>query len=450
MWGLEGDSEDDDDSNDDDNENNSDDDVNNEQSDDDHEQADDERKEFDNEEELKQDDEYLYGDVNINLKDVEPADKEKGNQVNDDAQATQKTKGPIPSSSISSDYAAKYLNFDNIPLVDTKVVSMLGINVQHEFPRTSPLLTIPMSVIPEHIIVNPPKIVKTASSATISSLLSSLLPHLQQITNLEKDIKELKIVDYSSALLSSIKYKVPKAVKEYLGTSLDDSLQKILQKHSTDLTKEHSVPTQVHARKQQEPKAIITSSNTSALKEFDQKTTLFQTMTNSKSFNRSPKQRALYHPLMELICEDENAMDEGVVDKLNKRKQDNADKDEGPFTRSDQGLKRQKTSKDPEPSKKAKSTKGSKVTSKGTSKSQPKSTVKSAQADETVFEAGDTQEPQNQGQDMGDTDDQPNVKASLKHVWFKKPERPLTPDSDWNVRKSVDFRLPQKWISKIA
>ncbi|GJV17773.1 hypothetical protein Tco_1363096 [Tanacetum coccineum] len=51
---------------------------------------------------------------------------------------------------------------------------------------------------------------------------------------------------------------------------------------------------------------------------------------------------------------------------------------------------------------------------------------------------------------MGTTDDQPNVKATSKHDWFKKPERPLTLDSDWNVRKSIDFRPPQTWISKIA
>ncbi|GJV05287.1 hypothetical protein Tco_1338856 [Tanacetum coccineum] len=51
---------------------------------------------------------------------------------------------------------------------------------------------------------------------------------------------------------------------------------------------------------------------------------------------------------------------------------------------------------------------------------------------------------------MGNTDDQPKVKAALKHDWFKEPERPLTPDFDWNVRKSVNFRPPQNWISKIA
>ncbi|GKC46814.1 hypothetical protein Tco_1064536, partial [Tanacetum coccineum] len=85
-------------------------------------------------------------------------------------------------------------------------------------------------------------------------------------------------------------------------------------------------------------------------------------MTKSKSFNKSPKQRALYHALMESILEDKDAMDEGVANKLKKRKQDDADKDEGPSARSDRGLKRRKTSKDIEPSKTAKLTE----TSKGT------------------------------------------------------------------------------------
>ncbi|GKG34430.1 hypothetical protein Tco_0437126 [Tanacetum coccineum] len=70
-----------------------------------------------------------------------------------------------------------------------------------------------------------------------------------------------------------------------------------------------------HARQQQVPKETITSFDTSALEEFNQKTTLFQTMTNSKSFNKIPKQRALYHALIESILEDEDAMDEGVADK---------------------------------------------------------------------------------------------------------------------------------------
>nr|GEV10245.1 hypothetical protein [Tanacetum cinerariifolium] len=361
------DSEDDDDNDDDnkydDNDDDIDDDGNNVENDDDHEQADDERKESIDDEEEKQNDEVsllpsalldligkpftkkeLYDYVNISLKDVEPADKEKGN-----VEITNTKAGDVKLKNVNQ---------------EGEVVSMLDINVKHEVPRTSPLLTIPVSVIPKHTLVNPPKIVKTASSATITSLLSSFLPRLQnltpiptsittkattltivipvsktltafhqRITNLEKDVKELKTVNHLLALLSTNKSKVLKAIKEYLGTSLDDYLQKVVQKHLVDLAKEHSVPAEVikrlrqlyvpekssedirkikmeHARKKEDPKSTITSS---------------------------------------------------------KRKQDDADKNKGPSAGLDRGLKRQKTSKDAEPSKKAKSTEASKGSSKGMS-----------------------------------------------------------------------------------
>ncbi|GKB74046.1 hypothetical protein Tco_0935458 [Tanacetum coccineum] len=111
-------------------------------------------------------------------------------------------------------------------------------------------------------------------------------------------------------------------------------------------------------------------------------------MTKTKSFNKNTKYKALYHDLMESILKDEDAIDKVVVDRLKKRNPDDADRDEGPPARPDQGLKRKKTGKDTKPSKKGKST----GTSKGTTNSQPKSTSKSAQVDETVFKAEDTQE----------------------------------------------------------
>ncbi|GKC95428.1 hypothetical protein Tco_1160870 [Tanacetum coccineum] len=151
-------------------------------------------------------------------------------------------------------------------------------------------------------------------------------------------------------------------------------------------------------------------------------------MTKSKSFNKSPKQRALYHALMESILKYEDAMDERVAENLKKRKPDDADKYKGPSVGSDRGLKRQKISKDIEPSKKAEIFKG---TSKGTSKSQPKSTGKFAQAEKTVFETGDTQGPQNLGEDMSNTDEPPVVNVDPKD-WFKKPERPPPLDLEWN------------------
>nr|GEY87726.1 hypothetical protein [Tanacetum cinerariifolium]GEY87943.1 hypothetical protein [Tanacetum cinerariifolium] len=176
------------------------------------------------------------------------------------------------------------------------------------------------------------------------------------------------------------------------------------------------------ARKHQEPKYTIVTSDVDALWEFDQKLTLFKTMTKTKSFERNSKHKALYYALIESILEDKDAMDKGVADRLKKRKPDDADRYKDPPTEPEQGLKRKKTDKETEPSNKAKSTR----TSKGTTKSQPKSFGKSAEAKETVFEAGDTQN------------------------WFKKLERPPTTDLEWNEGKSVENKLTQKWICNLA
>ncbi|GKE19423.1 hypothetical protein Tco_1427000 [Tanacetum coccineum] len=178
------------------------------------------------------------------------------------------------------------------------------------------------------------------------------------------------------------------AVKEYFGTSLDDALYQVLQIHTTDLSKEHSIPANVmeklkqkykpqksaediqkvkmeQARKHQETRYTITLFDSTELQKFDQKRTLFKTMTKTKSFNKKTKHKALYHALIESILEDEDAMDKGVVDKSKNIKPDDTDKDEGPPAGPDQRLKRKKTGKETEPSKKAMSTR----TSKGTTKS---------------------------------------------------------------------------------
>nr|GEW21463.1 hypothetical protein [Tanacetum cinerariifolium] len=83
-------------------------------------------------------------------------------------------------------------------------------------------------------------------------------------------------------------------------------------------------------------------------------------------------------------------------------------------------------------------------------KTQPKSSGKSAQAKGPVFKAAHIKLPQNHETDMDYTDDQPNVKAASQKDWFKKSERPPTPDPDWNAKKSIDFRPSQTWISRIA
>ncbi|GJR42392.1 hypothetical protein Tco_1310495 [Tanacetum coccineum] len=379
-----------------------------------HDETNDESKNVDDEE-YESINEELYGDVNISLTDAEPTDKEKddeemtvvghvnvnqegaGNQVKDDAQATHQTEGLIPSSSISFDYAAKYLT----------------------------LIIFPQAVIRPNIMFQATRNSTTRRQQLFLLFLTSLFPHLQQLTPIPTPTTTEATTSTTVVSESETLAALHQRISDLEKSSLDDAMHKVIKKNVAGIIKEHSVLGETverlrqqyapqksvediqeikkgHARKKQVPKETITSFDTTTIVEFDQKTTLFKIMTKSKSFKK-------------------------IDDKLKKRKQDDADKDEGPSAGSDRGLNRWR--KDTKPSKKAKPTE----TSKGTSKSQPRSTSKSKKVEETVFEAGDTQEPQNQRQDISNTDDQSNVKADPKHDWFKKPQRPPTPYSDWNI-----------------
>ncbi|GJR80073.1 hypothetical protein Tco_0150858 [Tanacetum coccineum] len=189
----------------------------------------------------------------------------------------------------------------------------------------------------------------TTTSAPNSTTLTVI--H-QRLSDLENEVMTLRNVDHSSTIHSSIKSKIPKVVKQYLGTSLDDTLHK---KSAADI---HKIKME-QAGKHQETKYTITSSDTAELQEFDQK----------------------------------------------------------------------RTFKDAQPSKKAKSTK----TSKGTTKSQLKSTGKSAQAEERVFEGGDAQVLQNIGEDM--VDNKPTQK------WLGDLAKAEKPSKTFNdlMRTPIDF-----------
>ncbi|GJT34109.1 retrovirus-related pol polyprotein from transposon TNT 1-94 [Tanacetum coccineum] len=128
------------------------------------------------------------------------------------------------------------------------------------------------------------------------------------------------------------------------------------------------------------------------------------------------------------------------------RDREDKNKDEDPPAGSNQGLKKRKTSKDAEPPKCSKSKESKSSSSKGT-KPLPKSSGKSTQAEEPVFEAADIEMQQDQGSEFGHTVDKPNGEAATKSGWFKKPNKPPTPDHAWNTTNSIDFRLPQTWIN---
>nr|GEU65768.1 hypothetical protein [Tanacetum cinerariifolium] len=109
-----------------------------------------------------------------------------------------------------------------------------------------------------------------------------------ELTDLENEVKSLRNNDYGLVIRATIKSEIPTIVKELLGTSLDDALHNVIQRHTTKLIKEHFVPTYVvevlqqlqkpqksaadirkikmeQAGKQQETKYSITSSDKAAV-----------------------------------------------------------------------------------------------------------------------------------------------------------------------------------------
>nr|GEV57820.1 hypothetical protein [Tanacetum cinerariifolium] len=76
----------------------------------------------------------LYDDVDIRLN--EPVDSDKGfvQEEGTNAAMTNKMEVLVTSSSHSSDLAAKFLNFANIPHLNAEIVSPLDVHVHHEVP----------------------------------------------------------------------------------------------------------------------------------------------------------------------------------------------------------------------------------------------------------------------------------------------------------------------------
>ncbi|GKC13810.1 hypothetical protein Tco_1010592 [Tanacetum coccineum] len=197
------------------------------------------------------DEEYddLYKDINVRSKVAEhkevgkgyvemtDATRESGSQENsyeqviEDAHMTlttsQKTKGSKQSSSMSSDFASKFLILDNVPAVVDEVASMMNVKVRQEESSTQapPLLLVPVTAIPETSTVPattvPPTIQQqptptpeptTEPSTTLIPYLpdfSSLFGFDHRVSILEKELSQLKQVDHSAQILTSIRSQIP-------------------------------------------------------------------------------------------------------------------------------------------------------------------------------------------------------------------------------------------------
>ncbi|GJT35022.1 hypothetical protein Tco_0925441 [Tanacetum coccineum] len=230
----------------------------------------------------------------------------------------------------------------------------------------------------------------TTSVPEIPTITTAAFNSVQlRVVDLEKDVTELKKVDHSTEILATIRSQVLAVVNEYLGSSLGDALHK-----------------------------------------YDLKHALFQSMNDSKSFIKHPTNQALYHALMEALITDEEAMDKGVADSLKQQKR---------------------------PHDSSKNTSTTKETSKGKALTKGSKAGKSATVEETVEEPitelimddMDNIAAEEVVHDVEQPQDSSEPKKDNTPNWFTEPQRPPTPDPEWNTVQVVDDSPKEPWFNNL-
>ncbi|GJS03879.1 hypothetical protein Tco_0320387 [Tanacetum coccineum] len=278
----------------------------------------------------------------------------------------------------------------------------------------------------------------------ITSSFITNIPPPPLVTNLETYLSEIKQVDQYAQALSS----TPAIVDHYIDNKLGEAINKAIQAHNLDCKYEahdennayielilpqavsdfanpvieknvtESLEAAILTRSSSQPKSTYEAA--ASFSEFELIMILLNKMEESKSHLRTDYKKKLYDALVESYNTDEDLFNTcGEIFTL-KRSQDDRDKDQDPSAGLDRGTKRRKSSKEAESSK---------------------------DLSHTVDDSGVQQD---QEFDTGNNDEQPADQEVTKDDWFKKPERPLTPDSDWNKRQHVDSQPPQTWISQVA
>ncbi|GJW14191.1 hypothetical protein Tco_0018324 [Tanacetum coccineum] len=283
----------------------------------------------------------------------------------------------------------------------------------------------------------------TASKVTTSFLtlpnFSSVFKFNDRVTNLEKDLSEMKQVDREEALADKREYidlidtSVRAIIKEEVKTQLPQILPQAVSDFATPVIEQNvtkSLEVVILAKSSSQPKSTYAAA--ALLLEFELTKILMDKMEEHKSYLRADYKRELYDALVKSYNTDKDLFETyGEIFTL-KRSQDDKDKDQDPSDGSDRGTKRRKSSKEVESSRDPKSKESKSSSSfKGTSHSQHKSSCEYAHAEEPSHTVDVSGVQQNQEFDTSNNDEQPDDEAAFK-------------------RQHVDFRPSQTWISNLA
>ncbi|GJU38655.1 hypothetical protein Tco_1191612 [Tanacetum coccineum] len=174
--------------------------------------------------------------------DANDGDNQEDDDTNDDNEKTDsdKTESDIIKIRVFNQSSTEYyeeeeenilLNLENPSLADNEIASLMDTTVHHEEPRsqTSSLYTVPVTATPE---------VTSIFTTTIPLPPPLFNPLPQQfndrVTNLEKNMSEIKQVDQYAQALSSI----PAIVDRYIDNKLGEAIQKAIVAHNLDCREE--------------------------------------------------------------------------------------------------------------------------------------------------------------------------------------------------------------------
>ncbi|GJR94939.1 hypothetical protein Tco_0267113 [Tanacetum coccineum] len=436
-------------------------------SDDEYETKIDDKIEGDEDKEMDYTTSQLYDDVDIRQNELVDSDKgfvqeegtdaamtniQQGNenpnilQVIEDAHVTlstvpQKTEVLVTSSSHSSDLAAKFLNFSDIPHTDAEVVSLMDVHVHHEVPsqQIPKLLTLPVLVIddsspvlstvipqsfpsfippPQQSTFTPPTITKATNPSSTLPNFASVFQFNNRVTALKKEVVELK---KDGPLKTQVTALVDEHLDTRMGATRDEFMNFLSASLTARITKQmvkESLEDAVLAKESSQPQSSYKGAAT--LTEFELKKILINKIDKSESYLAAPEHRECYEGLKKSYGLDKTYF--YTYGKVYSLKRSRKNKDEDPSDGSDRGLKKRKTSKDAAPA-----------------------------IEEPEFEVRDSDMPQDQEENPGNDDEEPKEKVASKRDWFTKPSQPQEPTNpDWNVGKTPQQGQNQSWLMTLA
>ncbi|GJS96583.1 hypothetical protein Tco_0803551 [Tanacetum coccineum] len=405
--------------------------------------------EDDDDENYSEDENNDYGnDDDGNDGDGDDADNQEDDVTYDDDEET------------GNDRTKKLLNLENPSLADNEITSLMDTIVCHEELRsqTSSLYTIPITATPNVTSVftitipppppffNPLPQQETPTPTPTTYEATTLFPSLpyflsvfkfnDRVTKLEKDLEAIQkaIVahnldcreeaqaekrDYIELVDTSIRA----ILKEEVNTQLPQILPQAVLDFATPMIEKNvteSLEAAILARSSSQLKSTYEAA--ASLSEFELTKILIDKMGKNKSYDKVDYKRELYDAPVKSYQTDKDLFD--TYGELRKEAESSRDS-------------RSKENK-------------SSNTYKVASHSQHKHSGKYACAVELSYTVDDSGVQQYQEFGTGNNDEQPADKEFSKADWFKKLERPPTPDPDWNKRQHVDLRPPQTWISQVS